>query len=74
MKHLLGEISLPGRDAMDQDWRKWVARLETNKDCHDEIKFQTDFVMELAKVTNIFYHLTSKYSSSGLWQGLPLQH
>ena len=54
MKHLLGEISLPGRDAMDQDWRKWVARLETNKDCHDEIKFQTDFVMELAKVTNNF--------------------
>ena len=49
MKHILGEISLPGKDAMDQDWRKWVARMETNKDCHEEIRFQTDFVMDLAK-------------------------
>ena len=49
MKHILGEISLPGKDAMDADWRKWVAKMETNKDCHEEIRFQTDFVMDLAK-------------------------
>lgn len=49
IKHILGEISLPDRATMDKDWRKWVARNETMKDCYEEIVFQTDFVMDLAK-------------------------
>merc|ERR1739844_171789 len=44
----------------------WAERLKSLKDCHEEIDFQTDFVLELAKdcnylngvdldVTQIFY-------------------
>ena len=49
MKHLLGELTLPGKDAMDQDWRQGVARLESLKDAHEQIQFQTYYVMDLAK-------------------------
>ena len=33
----------------DQDWRPWVFRNQKLADCHEEIDFQTDFVMDLVK-------------------------
>jgi len=66
VKLIEGEISLPDADTMDKDWKKWVARNKTLKDCYQEIDFQTDFVQEITKdcgadypynvdVTNMFY-------------------
>ena len=31
------------------DWKNWVARNKACKDYHDEIDFQTDYVVELAR-------------------------
>jgi len=49
VKHLLGEIELPDKATMNRDWNKWVNRNKTLANCHEEIDFQTDFVMDLAK-------------------------
>ena len=49
VKHILGEIRLPDQETMDKDWRRWVARNQKLANCHEEIDFQTDFVMDLAK-------------------------
>jgi len=48
-KHLLGEIDLPDKATMNRDWNKWVDRNKALADCHEEINFQTDFVMDLVK-------------------------
>jgi len=48
-KYIQGDIDLPDRATMDADWRAWVARNKTLKDCHEEINYQTDFVLDLAK-------------------------
>ena len=48
-KHLMGEITLPDHEAMDKDWRPWVLRNQKLADCHQEINFQTDFVMDIVK-------------------------
>jgi len=48
-KHLLGEIDLPDKATMNRDWNKWVDRNKALTDCHEEINFQTDFVMDLVK-------------------------
>merc|ERR1719150_3091198 len=64
IKYVLGEIKLPNKAAMVADWKKWVDRNKALKNCHEEIDFQTDYVMDLAKeanyghdldVTQIFY-------------------
>merc|ERR1740128_932643 len=66
VKLIEGEISLPDADTMDKDWKKWVARNKTLKDCYQEIDFQTDYVQDITKdcgadypynvdVTNMFY-------------------
>jgi len=49
VKLIEGEISLPDSDSMDKDWKSWVEKNKVLKDCHEEIDFQTDFVMELSK-------------------------
>ena len=49
VKHLLGEIELPDKATMNRDWNKWVNRNKTLANCHEEIDFQTDFVMDLVK-------------------------
>ena len=48
-KHLLGEIDLPDKATMNRDWNEWVDRNKALTDCHEEINFQTDFVMDLVK-------------------------
>ena len=47
--HGMGEITLPDHEAMDKDWRPWVLRNQKLADCHQEINFQTDFVMDIVK-------------------------
>jgi len=49
VKLMQGEIDLPDADTMDRDWQQWVERNKTLKDCHQEIDFQTDFVLDLVK-------------------------
>jgi trimethylamine monooxygenase len=49
LKYVLGEITIPVKDAMIADWKKWSERLRNLKDCHEAILFQTDFVQELAQ-------------------------
>ena len=49
VKHILGDIHLPDQETMDQDWRWWVARNQTLANAYEQIDFQTDFVMDLAK-------------------------
>ena len=48
-KHLIGEITLPDHETMDKQWRPWVFRNQKLADCHEEINFQTDFVMDIVK-------------------------
>jgi len=48
VKYALGQLSLPDKCAMERDWKEWSQRNKDLKDCHDEIDFQTDFVMDLA--------------------------
>ena len=49
VKLLLGDIVLPDQQEMEASWRDWVARNKALADCHEEINFQTDFVMDLVK-------------------------
>lgn len=47
-KYVQQEISLPDKETMDKNWREWVEKNKQLKDCYDDIKFQTDYVMEIA--------------------------
>jgi len=49
VKLMQGEIDLPDADTMDRDWKQWVERNKTLEDCHQEIDFQTDYVLDLVK-------------------------
>ena len=44
---IMGDIKLPGHDAMVTDAKSWLEREESNKDCHDEIRFQVRTVLQL---------------------------
>lgn len=48
-KFVMGDINLPDAGSMEADWKNWVARNKTLKDCHEEIDFQTDFVLDIVK-------------------------
>jgi len=49
VKLMEGEIDLPDKQTMDRDWKEWVERNKSLKNCHEEINFQTDFVQDLVK-------------------------
>jgi len=49
VKYIEGEMSIPDEKTRDSDWKAWVARNKSLKDCHEEIDFQTDYVQELAR-------------------------
>lgn len=57
VQYILGNIKLPDRTAMVTDWKQWVKRNQELKDCHEEIDFQTDFTMDLAKTSGFKYDL-----------------
>jgi len=49
VKLILGDISLPDSEEREANWRGWVERNLALTDCHEEINFQTDFVLDLAR-------------------------
>merc|ERR1712059_16976 len=49
VKLIEGEISLPNKATMEENWKGWVARNKALKDSDGEIDFQTDYVVELAR-------------------------
>jgi len=49
VKYIEGEISYPDQKERDSDWKAWVERNKSLKDCHEEIDFQTDYVQDLAR-------------------------
>jgi len=57
VKYVLGQISLPDKYEMEKDWKMWQQRNKDCKDCHDEIDFQTGFVMDLAAGCDYGYDL-----------------
>jgi len=52
LKYVLGQIDIPDKKTMVANLKGWADRLKTLKGCQDEIVFQTDFVLELAKDCN----------------------
>merc|ERR1712193_368196 len=57
LKYVLGDIKIPDKETMIADWKKWVEMNKNLKDQHDEIDFQTKFVMDLAKDCNYGHDL-----------------
>jgi len=50
VKLIQGEMSaLPDKETMEADWAKWVARNKALKNADEEIDFQTDYVLDIAK-------------------------
>ena len=49
VKLILGDIQLPTSEEREASWRSWVSRNKDLADCHEEINFQTDYVMDLAR-------------------------
>ena len=48
-RYISGDLNIPSRQEMLEDIKKWRQREATLKDCHDDINFQTDFVLDLCK-------------------------
>lgn len=48
-QYITGMLNAPSLEEMQHDIQKWRKRVESLKDCHEEIDFQTDFVVELCK-------------------------
>ena len=47
--YITGMFKAPSHDEMLKDVEKWRKREATLKGCHDDIDFQTDFIMDLCK-------------------------
>ena len=49
---IMGDIELPGHDAMVADAKSWLEREESSKDCFDEIRFQvwTNFGVQMVQI------------------------
>ncbi|KAL9989181.1 hypothetical protein ACROYT_G003702 [Oculina patagonica] len=69
VNHITGETKLPDKETMEKDMNKWLARQDELilasktkelKDCKDEIDFQTDFVVDIAKDANYGYDLGAR--------------
>jgi len=55
VQYVMGNIKLPEKEVMVDHWKKWCERNKSLKDCHDEINFQTDFVMDLCQESGYGY-------------------
>jgi len=50
VKMIQGEMpALPDKETMEADWAKWVARNRALKNADEEIDFQTDYVLDIAR-------------------------
>lgn len=54
---ITGELKLPDKEAMRKDVEKWIAKMNELKDCHDDINFQTEYLVDIAKNANYGYDL-----------------
>ncbi|TRY75407.1 hypothetical protein TCAL_01616 [Tigriopus californicus] len=57
LKYIMGEVKRPERDAMQADMDKWLELQAKNKDYHDEIDYQTKYIMDLAAETKYLFNL-----------------
>ena len=48
-RYISGDLNIPSHKEMLEDIKKWRQREASLKDCHDDINFQTDFVLALCK-------------------------
>lgn len=48
-QYITGTLKVPATAEMEKDIKKWRQRLASLKNYHDEIDFQTDFVLDLCK-------------------------
>ena len=48
-RYITGMLEVPTADEMLKDVQKWGKRVARLNDCHEDIDFQTDFIMDLAK-------------------------
>jgi len=47
---MIGEMpALPDKETMEADWAKWVGRNRALKNADEEIDFQTDYVLDIAR-------------------------
>ncbi|XP_033753228.1 dimethylaniline monooxygenase [N-oxide-forming] 3-like [Pecten maximus] len=52
-----GHLKLPNRKEMESDIAKWLKKLDLLNGCFDDIAFQTEFVLDLAKEVGCKYNL-----------------
>lgn len=57
VNYVTGELKLPDNEAIEKDCKKWIARMNELKGCDDEIDFQTDYLVDIAKEANYGYDL-----------------
>ena len=51
------------QETMEADWAKWVARNKALKNADEEIDFQTDYVLDIAKLDKILLYVWLKEKS-----------
>ena len=49
LRYIMGAVKAPSHDEMLKHLKKWTDREATLKGCHDDIDFQTDFILDLCK-------------------------
>merc|ERR1712083_251371 len=74
LKYVLGQIDIPNKSEMRANLTGWAERLKTLKGCHDEIKFQTDFVLELAKDSDVLTYRDKSFTSIFTGTKSPIHH
>eukprot|EP00794_Sanderia_malayensis_P017287 gene17287-19015_t len=56
-KYLSNEISIPDYETMEMSSKEWIERCQKIKDSYDVVKFQTDYVVDIANEANYGYDL-----------------
>ena len=50
-------VKITSQETMEADWAKWVARNKALKNADEEIDFQTDYVLDIAKLDKILLYV-----------------
>ncbi|XP_022778105.1 dimethylaniline monooxygenase [N-oxide-forming] 1-like, partial [Stylophora pistillata] len=58
-RRITGELKFPDKEAMRKDIEKWIAKMNKQKVSHDDVGFQTEYVVDTAKNVNYGYDLDS---------------
>ncbi|XP_065051237.1 trimethylamine monooxygenase-like isoform X2 [Rhopilema esculentum] len=57
VKFILGDIQAPDCEEMRAVLKHWIEKNQSLRDCHDEINFQTEILVDLAKESGYGYDL-----------------